>query len=166
MVMESQHTENIQLTNDISQKFVFRACRRTYIVFTLICSPPFILGLVVLFQDPGGFWIHRNWVPFMVSLVGWTFYFSCIGMLKITLANGILSYRSFGGGTRSIALSDIQKVTITGMLGLVIKPKRETKQKPITISMRIFDQNDIDRLLDVLNVPRKQRRYSIFKIKR
>lgn len=155
------------MISDSSTELVVRASRGTYIVFTIMCGWFLLLGTIVAFKNPTAFWYGGAnggplWQPVVGAFVIWIYCLVWIKSYRITLARGVLSYKTLWGGTLSIPVSDIGEITMSAWSGLRIEARSGTNLKPIIINVPIFAKKDLAKLLDALNVPKTKRRYTIF----
>ena len=138
------------------QSVTMRPCTSTYVVFGVI----FGIVLVPLLatgatRRPGG------WGAVGVSLLGLTLSFTWIAYFKLVIAHGFISYRTLFTGTRSIAVSEIERCDVEiGYDGvwnklrppirLVIRPRESTGRKPIYVNLKVLSKPDVLWLLKVL----------------
>jgi len=148
--------------SDPSTELVLRASRGTYFVFSMMWCPLLPLGIACVFKDPRAFWAKGIWVPVAIPLLVWVYCLLWIRSYKITLAQGLLSYKTLWGGTLSIPVSNIGEITMFAWSGLRIEARSGTNLKPIIINVPIFAKKNLAKLLDTLNVPKNKRRYTIF----
>jgi hypothetical protein len=96
-----------------------------------------------------------------LSLLGLTLSFVWIASLKLVVANGFISYRTLFTGTRSFAVSEIERSDLAigyetfwdrfkPPIRLVIQPQQSTGKKPISLNLKVFSKPDVLWVLKVL----------------
>lgn len=129
-----------------------RASLSTYLVFSSILAPLFVLVAIATIKSP------QSWsVVVIVGLVAagcgvW------IRSFRLVVSDETLVYRSLFGGTRSIQLSEIgkaeTKLASSDALGpfmqLRIIPKHGLRRRPIVVNMKVFSRNDLRALFEIL----------------
>jgi hypothetical protein len=130
-----------------------RAAISTHIVFTAIFV---CMGLPVSFaarSDPGAFKIAVALLAAYVFVLVW------IGRFQIILTDQTLVYKSLFGGTRRVAIEDIQSIRTQirprARFGpvyqlVVLLASRTGGEERLIINMKVFERRDIQRLLQSL----------------
>lgn len=138
-----------------SEPLVIRASPLTYVVFGLIWGVLLVPGLALLTRNAG----YLSVVAF--SLFGLTLSFVWIASIKLLVANWFISYRTLFTGTRSFALSEIEKSDLAigyetfwdhlkPPIRLVIQPHQSTGKKPISLNLKVFSKPDVLWVMKVL----------------
>lgn len=132
-----------------------RACASTYVVFGVMFGALLVPSLVMAAWNP----IFLN--PAAVSLLALTLSFIWIASFKLVIAKWVISYRTLFTGTRSVALSEIERCDleigyengedpIKPPIRLVIRPRESTGKKPISVNLKVLSKSDVLWLLKVL----------------
>jgi hypothetical protein len=147
----------------LSEPLVIRACAFTYVVFGLMFGVTLVLGIASLLRGPGLLGaVALNLLLLILSFV-W------IASFKFVVTNRSISYRTLFTGTRSFALSEIEKCGLAigdetywerfkfkPPIRLVIQPRQATGKKPISVNLKVFSKRDVLWLIEVLvRQPRK-----------
>ena len=138
-----------------SEPLIIRASASTYVVFGLIWGVLLVPSLALLTQNAG----YLSVVA--LSLLGLTLSFVWIASLKLVVANGFISYRTLFTGTRSFALSEIERSDLAvgyetfwdrfkPPISLVIQPQQSTGKKPISLNLKVFSKPDVLWVMKVL----------------
>lgn len=139
-----------------SMPVVFRAGVSTYVVFGLIFGVTLVPGLALIPQNPPGLLS-----VLALNLFGMTLSFVWIASFKLVIANAIISYRTLFTGTRSFALSEIEKCELAigyesywdcfkPPIRLVIQPLQSTGKKPVSVNLKVFSKPDVLLIMKVL----------------
>lgn len=128
-----------------------RACRESYLTLGSIFLLFTLFGFFVTLEGPKHNW-EFVYIPAGLG-IGIAFWLRAI---RLRIADGELSYGTLFA-TRSIRLTDIEKAE-TQLIGtskgqyraLVIYPRPETMQKPMRVNIKVFSQEDLGRLFDLL----------------
>jgi hypothetical protein len=97
----------------------------------------------------------------VVTFLGLTLSFAWIACFKLVVTNGAVSYRTLFTGTRTIALSEIEKSNLVigydtvwerfrPPIRLVIQPQQSTRKKPIFVNLKVLSKQDVLWILKVL----------------
>lgn len=128
-----------------------RACASSYIVLGVIFGSIFGFG-VWQTTVPGG-----DWRVAVVTGAAFFLIMLWVGTIRIQYSNGQLSYYTLFAGTQSIPLSDIESAETKVMssskgssMVLLIHLRGEKSQKPIVIKIKLFSNEDVGRLFDLL----------------
>ena len=140
-----------------SETRIMKACASTYVVFGVIVGVPLVLSLAAALRN-GSFWSAVALCLFALALS-----FVWIASFKIVIANGNISYRTLFTGTRSVALSEIERCdleissenAIKPPIRLVIRPRQSSGKKPISINLKVFSKPDVLLLMKVFGPHKK-----------
>jgi hypothetical protein len=136
----------------------FRPARSAYLVFWLIWAVPFGLGVALAIQDPS------HWQLLGAAITGVALSALWVRSHEIRLSSDQLTYRTPFRKGRSISLSDIEKAEVkVGVFGyrdrfkptvrLEVVAKPSSGRQPIVIGLKLFAEQDVNRLFDTLGVP-------------
>lgn len=133
--------------------FTARACASTYVVVVGIWVIPLFLAVYSAVK-------HANGALLMVEMLGCGLAVSLFwaGRFQISIDGGTICYRSLLGGTRKLALNEIDKAEIsfdvTRRVGPVYKlifwPQPQAQKTPAVINMKVFGKADLNRVFDFL----------------
>ena len=134
-----------------------RPPRSTYLVFWLIWAVPFGLGVVLAVQD------RSHWQLLAAAMTGIALSMLWIWSHEVRLSKGELTYRTPFRKGRSISLSEIEKAEVkVGVfryldrfkptVRLEIVPKPSSGREPIVIGLKLFAEQDVNRLFDALGL--------------
>jgi hypothetical protein len=137
-----------------------RACTLTYVIICGIFGFFFALGILIGIR-PGGEpkFTLLTAVAFIVSVL-W------VRTFHLVVADGVISYRSLFGGTRSVSATNIEKaVTELNLrsgfrppMQPVIYPTNANEERPIRINRNAFSREDLARVFDFLGPKLKSSR--------
>lgn len=133
--------------------FTARACASTYALLVGIWVFPLFLAVYSAVK-------HANGALSMVAMLGCGLAVSLfwVGRFQISIDGSTISYRSLPGGTRKLALSEIEKAEIsfdvTRRVGpvykLILWPQPPPQKTPTVINMKVFSKADLHRVFDFL----------------
>jgi len=139
-----------------SEPLVIRACASTYVVFGVIFGVTLVPGLALIPKNPPGLLgvVALNFLALALS-------FTWIASFKLVVANKFISYRTLFTGTRSLALSEIERCDLAigyerywdrfkPPIRLVIQPQQSTGKKAISVNLKVLSKPDVLWLMKVL----------------
>lgn len=143
------------------QAFTARTCASTYAVLVGIWVFPLFLAVYSAVK-------HANGALSMVAMLvcGLAASLFWVGQFQISIDGSTISYRSLPGGTRKLALSEIEKAEIsfevTRRIGpaykLILWPQPPAQKTPTVINMKVFSKPDLNRVFDFLGPKLKSER--------
>lgn len=134
--------------NDLPSKpLIMKACASTYMVFGVMLGVPLVASLAVALRN------RSSWSALAAIVIALTLTFVWIASFRIVIANNVISYRTLFTGTRSVALSEIERCYLeTGYehgenpmkppIRLVIRPRQSTGKKPISVNLKMLSRSD------------------------
>jgi|SRR5579862_408722 len=133
--------------------FTARACASTYVVVVGIWVLPLFLAVYSAVK-------HANGTLSMVAMLGcglavslfWAWRF------QISIDGSTICYRSLLGGTRKLALNEIERAEISfevtrgvgPVCKLILWPQPRAQKTPAVINMKVFGKANLNRVFDFL----------------
>lgn len=145
----------MEIQNTDPEPLTIKAATSTYVTFGVIWGTLALIAFIVSWKTSSSLAVFALLILVMV------FCFTWIAAFKLVLANGVLSYRTLFGGTRSIPLSEIERAE--GAIGydkysdrlkppirLVIQPSSSSRQKAIHVNLKVLRRQDVLRVIKAL----------------
>ncbi len=140
-------------------QYDFRADRFSYIA---LGGLPFVFSLLFTYFTAVGNYDsdHPAWPIALFAYAIFVAVLLYLRSFRITICDGLLSYRSLFRGTRSIKLSDIKQAKVDVRLlttpsrrppyALFVEPLPGADAKPFVINMKLLGRENLRRLFDLL----------------
>ena len=137
-----------------------RACASTYVIFCGIFAFLFAMGI------RAGIGTGRDRRITLATAAAFLLSIVWVWAFRLVIADGVISYRSLFGRTRSISLADVEKAAtelnlrsrFRPPMQLIIYPAKATGKQPIRINMKVFSREDLGRVFDFLGPKLKSSR--------
>jgi hypothetical protein len=137
-----------------------RACTSTYVIFCGMFGFLFALGILIGIRPGGDPTVTLASAAAFILSILW------VRAFHLVIADGVISYRSLFGRTRSISATNIGKAATelnlrSGFrppMQLIIYPMNANEDRPIRINMKVFSREDLARVFDFLGPKLKSSR--------
>lgn len=133
--------------------FTARACASTYGVMVGIWVIPLVFAFYSVVK-------HANGALPMVAMLscGLAVSLFWVRQFRISISGSTICYRSLLGGTRKLALNEIEKAEISfdvtrgvgPVCKLILWPQPQAQKTPAVINMKVFGKADLNRVFDFL----------------
>ncbi len=123
-----------------------RACASTYVIFCGIFAFLFAMGI------RAGIGTGRDRRITLATAAAFLLSIVWVWAFRLVIADGVISYRSLFGRTRSISLTDVEKAATELNLRSRFRPPMQL------INMKVFSREDLGRVFDFLGPKLKSSR--------